>query len=89
MSAEIISLAVPESAANVAASQVMAPVQCQKTTKDNKMSEKLKKKMFCSRCMAVGIIQRQGRVRTDLEKSWKMTLVLENSWNSKKNAICP
>ena len=25
-----------------------------------------------------------GRVRTDLEKSLKMTLVLENSWNSKK-----
>ena len=24
------------------------------------------------------------RVRTDLEKSLKMTLVLENSWNSKK-----
>ena len=24
------------------------------------------------------------RVHTDLEKSWKMTLVLENSWNSKK-----
>ena len=24
------------------------------------------------------------RVRTDLKKSWKMTLVLENSWNSKK-----
>ena len=24
------------------------------------------------------------RVRTDIEKSWKMTLVLENSWNSKK-----
>ena len=25
-----------------------------------------------------------ARVRTDLEKSWKMTLVLENSWNSKE-----
>ena len=25
-----------------------------------------------------------SRVRTDLEKSLKMTLVLENSWNSKK-----
>ena len=24
---------------------------------------------------------------TDLEKSWKMTLVLENSWNSKKVQI--
>ena len=24
------------------------------------------------------------RVRTDIEKSWKMTLVLENFWNSKK-----
>ena len=24
------------------------------------------------------------RVRTDLEKSWKMTLVVENSWNSEK-----
>ena len=24
------------------------------------------------------------RVHTDLEKSWKFTLVLENSWNSKK-----
>ena len=52
--------------------------------KDNNMSEKLKMKMFCSRYIAVGIIQRQGRVRTDLEKSWKMTLVLENFWNSKK-----
>ena len=26
----------------------------------------------------------ENRVRTDLEKSLKMTLVLENSWNSKK-----
>ena len=26
----------------------------------------------------------KNRVCTDLEKSWKMTLGLENSWNSKK-----
>ena len=29
-------------------------------------------------------IRSLDRVRTDLEKSLKMTLVLENSWNSKK-----
>ena len=29
------------------------------------------------------------RVGTDLEKSLKLTLVLENSWNLKKKAFCP
>ena len=30
------------------------------------------------------LTRKSGRVRTDLEKSLKMTLVLENSWDSKK-----
>ena len=35
-------------------------------------------------CQSAVRRQKSFRVRTDLEKSWKMALILENSWNSKK-----
>ena len=39
---------------------------------------------FHQKLVVYYILDYFGRVRTELEKSLKMTLVLENSWNSKK-----
>ena len=46
------------------------------------MHKRFLNKPFCTAYLDLRF--HKYRVRTDLEKSLKMTLVLENSWNSKK-----
>ena len=49
----------------------------------------LDKKIIAILCLTKILTGLVYRVRTDLEKSLNLTLVLENSWNSKKVPFFP